>query len=50
MPAPTIKRIFKNGQDVWEITYNGMTRHHSQDWQARCLYEQALRLYSLQID
>lgn len=50
MPRPTIKRIFKDGQWVWAITYNGMTRYHSQDWQAHWLYEQALRLYSSQIN
>jgi len=45
---PTLKRVSKNGEWVWEVTYNGIARYHAQDWQARWIYEQALRLYSKQ--
>lgn len=45
---PTLKRVSKDGEWVWEVTYNGIARYHSQDWQARWIYEQALRIYSEQ--
>ena len=48
MSEPTLKRVSRNGEWVWEITCNGMTRYHAQDWQARWIYEQAVRLYSKQ--
>jgi hypothetical protein len=47
---PTLKRVLKNGEWVWEITCNGMTRYHAQDWQARWYYEQALRFYSERVN
>ena len=45
---PTLKRVSKDGEWVWEVTYNGIARYHAQDWQARWIYEQALRIYSEQ--
>ena len=47
---PTLKRVSKNGQWIWEVTFNGMVRRHAQDWQARWIYEQAVRLYSRQVN
>jgi len=48
MSKPTLKRVSKNGEWVWEVTYCGIVRWHAQDWQARWIYEQAVRLYSKQ--
>ena len=31
---PTLNRVPRDGQWVWEVTYNGIARYHSQDWQA----------------
>jgi len=45
---PTLKRVSKNGEWIWEITYGGTVRWHAQEWQARWIYEQALRFYSKQ--
>lgn len=45
---PTLNRVPRDGQWIWEVTYNGIARYHAQDWQARWIYEQALRLYSQQ--
>jgi hypothetical protein len=50
MSKPTIKRVSKNGEWVWEVTYGGTVRWHAQDWQARWIYEEALRLYSKQVN
>ena len=45
---PTLKRVLKDGEWAWEVTYGGTVRWHAQDWQARWIYEQALRIYSEQ--
>ena len=50
MSEPTLKRVSRNGQWVWEVTFNGMARYHAQDWQASWIYEQAVRLYSKQVN
>tara|TARA_R110000824_G_C14660927_1_gene617810 strand:+ start:268 stop:420 length:153 start_codon:yes stop_codon:yes gene_type:complete len=49
MSKPTIKRVLQNGECLWQVTYNGIARYHAQDWQARWIYEQAMRLYSRQV-
>ena len=45
---PTLKRVLKDGEWAWQVTYGGTVRWHAQDWQARWIYEEALRLYSKQ--
>ena len=46
MPTPTIEKILKDGEWVWEVSYAGTVQYHKQDWQAKCLYEQAVQVYS----
>ena len=47
---PTLKRVSRNGQWIWQVTYSGTVRFHAQEWQARWIYEQALRFYSKQVN
>jgi len=46
VPAPTIERIETADGPVWCVTYAGMSRYHSQDWQAWWLYEAARAAYA----
>jgi hypothetical protein len=46
MPTPTIEKVFKDGEWVWEVSYAGTVQYHKQDWQAKWLYEQAVQAYS----
>jgi hypothetical protein len=49
MPTPTIEKILKDGEWVWEVSYAGTAQYHKQDWQAKWLYEQAVQLYSKKV-
>ena len=46
MPTPTIEKVLKDGEWVWEVSYAGTVQYHKQDWQAKWLYEQAVQAYS----
>ena len=47
MPYPTMQAVKdKNGEKVWRVTYAGMIREHSQEWQARVWFQEALQVYA----
>lgn len=48
VPAPTIELVQSPEGPVWQITYAGMTRRHTQEWQAWWYYEWARALYVAQ--
>ena len=49
MPTPTIEKVLKDGEWVWEVSYAGTVQYHKQDWQAKWLYEQAVQAYSRKV-
>ncbi len=49
MPTPTIEKVLKDGEWVWEVSYAGTVQYHKQDWQAKWLYEQAVQAYSKKV-
>ena len=44
-PSPELVQINTPSGPLWRITYAGMTREHRQEWQAKWIYEQAMRMY-----
>jgi hypothetical protein len=44
-PPPELVQINTPSGPLWRITYAGMTREHTQEWQAIWIYEQALLMY-----
>jgi hypothetical protein len=44
MAAPTIKRIYQDGDWQWCVEFAGMMRCHRQDWQAVWLYNYFLQI------
>jgi|TARA_S200002703_G_C3752542_1_gene231557 hypothetical protein len=36
----------KNGGKVWRVTYAGMIKEHTQEWQAKVWFQEALQLYA----
>jgi len=45
MTKPTIKQVWKDGIQQWEVSHGGMTRFFKNDWQAQYHYESCIRLY-----
>ena len=45
MTKPTIKQVWKDGIQQWEVTHAGMTRFFKNDWQANWHYESCIRLH-----
>jgi hypothetical protein len=51
MGKPTIRRVLRNNEWVWEVTLPDSTvKYHRQDWQAQWLYSYACILYKAGID
>jgi len=46
MTKPTIRKVKKNGEWIWEVECGGIVRQHKQDWQAQWLYSYLMRLYN----
>ena len=45
MTKPTIKQVWRDGIQQWEVTHAGMTRYFKNDWQAQWHFESCLRLH-----
>ena len=45
MTAPTLKRINTEAGYIWEVTYAGMVKTHSQSWQAIIYFHQAMECH-----
>jgi len=45
LPGPTLELLVDDEGPIWQVTYNGMTRRHRQEWQAWIYYEWAKALY-----
>ena len=45
MTRPTIKQVWKDGIQQWEVSHAGMTRYFKNDWQANWHFESCIRLH-----